>query len=58
MVADQRVREREREKGKGDFGGREGAFRDRRDRGRPVPIISNIPQSISTRVKLPPIVII
>lgn len=49
MVADQRVRERERGRG---------AFRDRRGRGRPVPIISNIPQSISTRVKLPPIVII
>lgn len=30
----------------------------RRGRKRPVPIISNIPQSISTRLKLPPIVII
>lgn len=34
------------------------AFHHRRDRGSPVPIISNIPQSISTRLKLPPIVII
>lgn len=30
----------------------------RQGRKRPVPIISNIPQSISTRLKLPPIVII